>query len=183
MARDMAGINEQRESDCTAKVIAILGNSHASRLGRALENLGLSVISLTDSSWKLTKASVEEAVTKLADLEPSPDIVIIQCLVNNTYFVAGNDCSLALPVRAKDGKYNVCGELRVATNDQAVRLLTTIEPLLKTLPDVPKIVLSPLPPYSLEGQSCCDRTDHMTNMGPDLAGSIRTGLANIKKTA
>jgi hypothetical protein len=101
LVRDMAGIKEQRESDCTAKVIAILGNSHASRLGRALENLGLSVISLTDSSWRLTKASVEEAVTKLAELEPTPDIVIIQCLDNNTYFVAGDDGSLALPVKAK----------------------------------------------------------------------------------
>jgi hypothetical protein len=72
LARDMAGINEQRESDCTAKAIAILGNSNASRLGRALKNLGLSVISLIDSSWRLTKASVEEAVMKLATMAVWP---------------------------------------------------------------------------------------------------------------
>jgi hypothetical protein len=182
LARSMADISEQKQADATAKYIVVIGNSHARRLTEALEDLGCTVRHLSEKGWKLTKANVDTAVSQLADLEDQPDLIIFQGLDNNAFFVAKEDGSLSVPSRGTDRKYHVDGELRVANKDQTIGLMKIIRPLLEAEDEVPKIVILPIPRYSLDGQKCCTDNDHCTNSGPNLASEVRGCLASLKRT-
>jgi hypothetical protein len=145
LARSAAEIAELKAADAASKIVAVVGNSHARRLAGALEDGGISITMVTDRSWKLTKDNIKQATDELVGLELKPDLIIVQALDNNTYFVSKEDGSLSVPTKGPDGKFHVDGDLRVATKDQTIILLKILRPLLDAVPDVEKILILPLP--------------------------------------
>jgi hypothetical protein len=110
----------------------VIGNSHARRLVEALENTGCTLRHLTGKGWKFSKANVKAAVGLLAELQDQPDLIVIQGLDNNAFFVGEVDGLFSVPVRGPDNKYHVDGELRVPNKDQTINLIRLIRPLLDT---------------------------------------------------
>jgi hypothetical protein len=183
LARSAAEIAEQRESDATAKFIAVVGNSHARRLATELEALGNSVVCLNDKGWSLSKRSIEAAIEALSEMEEAPDLLIVYGLDNNSFFVSKEDGTLTIPAKGRDKKYHVDGDLRVATREQTVSLLRIMKPLLDAEPEIAKILVTPIPRYAHEAHRCCADPEHCSNSGQDLIKEVRAGLATVKKTA
>ena len=74
-------------------------------------------------------------VNELNALRPRPDVIVLQCMDNNSFFCQGEDGSLTLPVKAiSDRKYHVVGELRIASREQVNNLqYKMIKPPLRSL--------------------------------------------------
>jgi hypothetical protein len=180
LSRDITEINEQRAADTADKLILVIGSSHAANVVHALELQGANVRYLTDRGWKLSVDSINQAVNSLTEMECTPDLILIQVLDNNTFFVAKEDGTLSLPVKGKDKKFHVAGELRVATKEQMSSVLKTLKPLLDALPSVPKAMILPVPRYCYK--KCCSDETHVTNFGDNLANRIKSGLGVVKKT-
>jgi hypothetical protein len=114
----------------------------------------------------------------LAELEFPPDLILIQVLDKNTFFVAKEDGTLSLPVKGKDKKLHVAGELHVATKDQVGSMLKTLKSLLDALPSVLKAVILPVPRYCYK--KCCNDETNVTHSGNNLAMEVKSGLAVVK---
>jgi hypothetical protein len=182
LARNVADIKEQRAADNAAKWMMVVGNSHAAKTTRALQNMGAQVELATSKGWKVSADSVSAAMAKLAAADPAPDLIVYQFLDNNIYFVAKEDGSLSLPAKGKDGRYHVQGELAVATRGQVEHILKIVKPLLQVCVTVQKVLILPLPRYCYPDLRCCEKNSHMINSGPDLEAQIKTGLGIVKKT-
>jgi hypothetical protein len=183
MARKIGDINEQREADSSEQYTVILGSSHASRLCGAMTTIGMSgVTSITSSSWKLSKDTIEEVLVKLNKLEEAPDRIILQMLDNNIFFAVKEDGSMVLPAKHKDGKYHIVGELTVASKQQTEHLCKMVVPLLKWAPDVQKVLILPMPRYTSPDLVCCSKEGHITNRGSGLLQQTKSSLTAVKKT-
>jgi lysophospholipase L1-like esterase len=182
MARDAASICDQREADASAKYVAFVGNSHARRTVSQMEATGTLVSCLTDKDWKLNKDDIRKLVEEIEQLDTVPDLLVVHALDNNAYFVGGDDGTLSLPRKGADRKFHITGNLCVATKDQTVMLMKLILPLLEAEPEIPKILVLPMPRYCHPGQKCCLDPEHLTNAGSDLFTEVRTALTNMKRT-
>jgi hypothetical protein len=180
LSRDINEINEQRASDTAEKLILVIGSSHAANVAHALELQGANVRYLTDRGWKLSVDSINHAVKSLTELECLPDLILIQVLDKNTFFVVKEDGTLSLPAKGKDKKFHVAGKLRVATKEHMCSVLKTLKPLLDALPSVSKAMILPVPRYCYK--KCCNDETHVTNFGDNLANMVKSGLAAVKKT-
>jgi hypothetical protein len=179
-ARALIEINEQKAADSAEKLYAVLGNSHAANTARSLEKAGKNVLCLTERSWKISADSVAAVTANLSGQSDQPDLVIIQVLDNNTFFVARDDGTLSLPRKGVDKKFHVEGDLTVASKDQINLVLKSIKPLLTAAPTVPKVLVLPMPRYA--HKKCCDRQGHVANMGPGLLADLTAGLKSVKKS-
>jgi hypothetical protein len=177
--RCLADINDQRDSDAAAKLIVVIGSSHAANTAKALELAGANVLYITNRGWKLSADGVKVALEALNALEMDPDLILLQVLDNNSFFVAKDDGSLSLPVKGSDKKFHVRGDLRVATQEQTVCILKIVKPLLDVMQNVTKMVILPVPRYCYS--RCCDKAGHVANFGPELVTEVRTGLNAVKK--
>jgi lysophospholipase L1-like esterase len=162
--------------------VVFVGNSHARRTVSQLEVTGTMVSCLTEKDWKLSKDDVLKLVEDIEQLDTAPDLLVIHALDNNAFFVGGDDGTLALPRRGTDRKYHITGSLCVATKEQTQLLLKLILPLLEAEPEIPKILVLPMPRYCHPGQKCCADPDHLTNAGPELFAEVKTALTNMKRT-
>jgi hypothetical protein len=178
-ARRLADINEQRDSDSAAKLIVVIGGSHAANTAKALELAGANVLYITSHGWKLSADGVKVALESLNALDMDPDLILLQVLDNNSFFVAKDDGSLSLPVKGSDKKFHITGDLRVATKDQTGSILKTVKPLLDIMPSVTKIMILPVPRYCYS--RCCEKAGHVANFKPELVTEIRSGLNVVKK--
>jgi hypothetical protein len=85
LARSMADINKQRESDTAAKLVAVIGCSHAAKIAHALDLQGANVCDLSERGWKLSADNVHVLAQKLTDMENVPDLITIQVIDNNFF--------------------------------------------------------------------------------------------------
>jgi hypothetical protein len=182
LARKMADIKDLKVSDTAEKWIAVIGSSHAANTAQALGLCGAKVEYQTSRGWKLSTDGVGLAVRKLTELEYPPDLVVLQVLDNNSYFVAKEDGTLSLPVRGHDGHYHIPGDLKTATKEQVVHIMKVARPLFEVLPTVTKVLILPIPRYCYPELKCCADRDHITNSGPALEAEVKSGLNIVKKT-
>ena len=157
----------------------VIGGSHADRLADALCATAPFVERETVGGWKVSKANVSALVEKLTDSALEPDIVVLQCLDNNAFFCQEEDGSLTLPKKGLDNHFHVVGELKVATTEQSRQLAKLLTPLVKVFPNATKILVTPLPRYTVV--PCCEEESHLVGRGKEMAARIRADLATMKR--
>ena len=86
---------------------------------------------------------MELVATELTSLIPHPDVIILQCMDNSTFFCQNEDGSLTLPVKAlSDGKYHMVGDLRIAARVQVNNLFNILKPLLSVMMTMKRTIRS-----------------------------------------
>ena len=87
---------------------------------------------------------------------------------------------MSLPVKSPfDGRYHVCGELQVASEEQTRALLRLLLPLLRAVPSATVLLVTCLPWYTKA--PCCNDPTHMVGKGEGLADKIESDLSQMKK--
>ena len=125
------------------KLVAAVGGSHAARLAEKLMANEVQVVELTQPGWRISKRAVELVATELTSLIPHPNVIILQCMDNSTFFCQNEDGSLTLPVKAlSDGKYHMVGDLRIAARVQVNNLFNILKPLLSVMMTMKRTIRS-----------------------------------------
>ena len=159
------------------KLIAVIGGSHAGRLADQLPAREAQVCTLTQPGWRASKSNIEKVVGELLCLSPPPDVIVVQCLENSSFFCQHEDGSLTLPARAlADGKFHLTGDLKVASKDQTVNLVKLLVPLLKAVPDAEIILITCIPRFMYV--PCCNK--HCKRMPEDTA-KLKADLCAMKR--
>ena len=159
------------------KLIAVVGGSHAGRLADQLLAREAQVCTLTQPGWRVSKSNIEKVVGELLSLSPPPDVIVLQCLDNSSFFCQNEDGSLTLPTRAlADGKFHLTGDLKVASKDQTVNLVKLLVPLLKAVPDADIILITCIPRFMYV--PCCNK--HCKRMPEDTA-KLKVDLCAMKR--
>ena len=178
--RSLAALHELMQTRAAELNYLVIGGSHADRLADALCALSPFVERETTGGWRASKSSVAELVERLTLSALEPDVVVVQCLDNNTFFCQEEDGSLMLPKKGGDNIYHVVGELKVANTEQTRNLAKLITPVVKLYPEAVKIWVSALPRYTVV--PCCEEETHLVGRGKEMAGRITGELAGMKRT-
>jgi hypothetical protein len=145
--------------------IVLAGSSHSSRLIDPLESAHFTVVDSTVAGFRITENSVAEMTAdieeKIAELDPSSTVVLIQLLDNSIYQCTLPNGDRILPRKGRDGKYHAEGELHVVNRDTVRELFSTLQPLFRAVREFKCIVMTPLPRYLWA--RCCDNPSHITN--------------------
>ena len=160
------------------QLVAIVGGSHDGHLKDELLAREAQIFSLTSPGWRI---SVETVVNTLGCLSPAPDVLLVQYLDNYVYtiqyFCKGENGSLTLPVKSwEDNKYNVEGELRLASREEMVSILNLIKPILVAIPMAKVVLITCLPRYL--HQPCCKTDGHLVNLDEN---KLLSELATMKR--
>ncbi len=167
--------------------VVLARSSHAVRLIDPLESANLRVVDSTVSGFCITEQSVADITAdlagKVADLDPSKNIVLVQLLDNSCFECRTPEGDRILPKRGRDGKY-VEGRLRMIGKDTLREHFLTLQPQFKVVKNFKVIVLlTPMPRY-LWNRCCTDRA-HITNsesenFATDMGNSIRELNVNLR---
>ena len=177
LARTSEALRSARMEKEFQKLIAVIGGSHAGRLADQLLAREAQVCTLTQPGWRASKSNIEKVVGELLCLSPPPDVIVVQCLDNSSFFCQHEDGSLTLPARAlADGKFHLTGDLKVASKDQTVNLVKLLVPLLKAVPDAEIILITCIPRFMYV--PCCNK--HCKRMPEDTA-KLKADLCSMKR--
>ena len=154
LERSSADMCSARRHRGLQKLIAVVGGSHAARLSEQLQGKEAQICELTQPGWRAGKLTVNHVVQELTSLSPPPDVIVLQCLDNSSFFSLNEDGSLTLPTKSLlDGKHHLVGELKIATREQVANLLRMLLPILKAVPSAEIILVSCIPRYMYS--RCC----------------------------
>ena len=136
------------------------------------------VVELTQPGWRISKRAVELVATELTSLIPHPNVIILQCMDNSTFFCQNEDGSLTLPVKAlSDGKYHMVGDLRIATREQVNNLFNILKPLLSVITGAEVILVTCIPRYL--NSSCCEKH---CKWDKATVGKLKTDMTTMRRT-
>jgi hypothetical protein len=108
------------------------------------------------------------------------DVVVILGVLDNTFFKARFEDRGAIPIcKRLDGTYHVDGDIICAPLETSKAALLQLLPLMKSLPEVDKILMGPFPRYLRRG--CCDDPTHAPNVASE--DHPVTMLADIEATS
>jgi hypothetical protein len=132
-------------------------------LGPVLTASGFTVTDLTKPSWLATEENIASLIASMSSLLlPAKFSVILELFSNSSYRYKQFDGSLSLPF--KDGiGYHMGGEITVCDDDNFLKLLTALEPVLMAAQNNLKVIVPPLPRYLFN--RCCRKPQHSTNVG------------------
>ena len=177
LERSSADMCNARRHKGLQKLIAVVGGSHAARLSEQLRAKEAQICELTQPGWRAGKLTVNNAATELMSLSPPPNVVVLQCLDNSSFFSLNEDGSLTLPTKSLlDGRYHLMGELKIATKEQVANLLRMLLPIMKAVPSAEIILVACTPRYMYS--KCCPV--HCDLSPPEIA-KLLADLSGYKK--
>jgi hypothetical protein len=144
--------------------VVFVGASHAKRLASSFKALGAKVTIIDTPGWRSTPPAVAELQVKIRDaVKAMADPLIIFNVLDNSYYqAAGPDGTVAHLNKGNDGRYHVEGDLLCGPAEAAKRSFLQFSPLLRSLADLDKIFVVPLPRYLWS--PCCDDAEHGQNV-------------------
>ncbi len=164
--------------------IILVGSSHAARTGVQLaENEAITLIDLSDPSWRLSETDIEnkkeELLNALEVPHDGPTLIVYQVLDNAVYVGRTRDGS-RMPSRSPaDGKFHVPGNLELLDGEQLKQTTAKLLPLLRAGGNHKKLIVAPMHRYI--AAPCCDDPSHIMNFNkPAYAMDMAAGLATIR---
>jgi hypothetical protein len=160
----LANLNGGQATGSFSRNVVIVGVSHANRLFNAFKKSGANPILIETPHWKSTADMVSTLCGKLeAALVDLVNPVIVFCMLDNSYFrTTCSDGSIEPNRKGPDGRYHVVGDVLCGPADSAKKMFQQLVPLLMTLADYDKLLLTPIPRYIWK--PCCDNSEHSTNV-------------------
>jgi hypothetical protein len=120
-------------------------------------------------------AEVKEAMSGLV----TDNTVLVLGMMDNSYFKARFEDDDAIPIcRRIEGSFHVDGDIICSSLETARAAFLQVVPLLKALPELDKIFLTPLPRYLWT--SCCADPQHAPNVKNE--DHVDNMLADIQTT-
>jgi hypothetical protein len=129
-ARTLAALKRTRE-DVGPIAAVTVGASNAARTATALRKKGISVTNLGKASWKISEDSVAYMENELSQRAALDEILVLQCLDSNCFYVLEKSGAMAMPCRGDDGLVHIQGKVVVARGLQIENLLELLGPLLR----------------------------------------------------
>jgi hypothetical protein len=163
------------------KCFLVVGNSHASRLVCALEDLGHEAKLISTSGWadnSDVSNSIAQLIKEEVELNGSDLVVIYMLYDNEVYIVEHEDGELTSPIKI-GGRFHINGKLAVVDRDRFKEIFNLSVPLLRAGGECPKLLISPLLRYITS--PCCKEANHLTNYGgPEYALLLGEAVDNMK---
>jgi hypothetical protein len=167
-----------------ARRFVVIGNSHASRLVCAMEDLGLEAKLISAAGWAddpELNNSIAMMIKEEVELGGENVVLIYFLYDNEIYMVEHDGGELTAPVRmAGSSKYHINGKLAVVGRDKFRDIFNVSVPLLRAGRDNPKLIVSPLLRYITA--PCCKGSGHLLNYGgPEYALYMGEAVENIRQ--
>jgi hypothetical protein len=157
---------DQDEPVTTPKRYLVVGNSHASRIACALEDLGFEVKLISAAGWA-SNPDLNNSIVQLIKEEVElcdGELVILYSLYDGVYVVENEDGELTAPIKlGGSNKYHINGRLATVDRDKFKEIFNISVPILRAWGDCAKLIISPLLRYITA--PCCREAGHLTNYG------------------
>ncbi len=108
-----------------------VGARNAARTATALRKKGISVTNLGKTGWKISEDLVAYMENELSQRAALDEILVLQCLDSNCFYVLEKLGAMAMPCRGDDGLVHIQGKVVVARRLQLENLLELLGPLLR----------------------------------------------------
>jgi hypothetical protein len=89
------------------------------------------VTNLGKAGWKISEDSVAYMENELSQRAALDEILVLQCLDSNCFYVLEKSGAMAMPCRGDDGLVHIQGKVVVARGLQLENLLELLGPLLR----------------------------------------------------
>jgi hypothetical protein len=174
---------DQDEPVAKPKRYLVVGNSHASRIACALEDLGYDAKLISAVGWA-SDPDLNNSVVQLIREEVElceDELVILYFLYDNEVYVVENDGELTAPIKlGGSNKYHINGKLATVERDRFKEIFNISVPLLRAGGDCAKLLISPLLRYITA--PCCREAGHLTNYGgPEYAMMLGEAVENMNQ--
>jgi hypothetical protein len=172
---------ETASEDAPPKKYLVVGNSHASRLALALEDLGFEAKLISATGWATDPElnnSIVQQIKEEVELCDGELVVVFMLYDNEVYVVEDGDGELTAAVKIGN-RYHINGKLAAVGRDRFKELFNLSVPLLRAAGECPKLLMSPLLRYITA--PCCKVSGHLTNFGgPEYALFLGEAVENLK---
>ncbi len=164
-----------------SKRLAIVGGSHAKRIGENLESLGVQVLNCAVGGWTLNKTSGEALTARITGLDIGTstieDVVVLDLLSNSAYGGTDEEGCPQPAQKLSDGKWHVIGDITPQPPSVIRAKLKIISGKLPVEKNLLYILVVPIPRYLTE--ACCGDSTHCVNRNdPTLMSEV---IAATKK--
>jgi hypothetical protein len=182
--QDKLLVEDSEESEQpTLYRFVVVGNSHASRLVCALEDLGHDAKLIETKGWADDPEivnSIAMMIAEEAELDGENLVVIYFLYDNEVYLVENEGGELTNPVRMPgSSRHHINGKLAVVNRERFKEIFNLSVPLLRAGKECPKLVISPLLRYMTA--PCCKAAGHLTNYGgPEYAMFLGEAVENLR---
>jgi hypothetical protein len=180
----VAGLYGAKNSSTKNKTLILARASHMRRLASVLGGHGYTVKLVGTKNWRATTKMVMDLLAEVKEAMSGLDTdntVLVLGMMDNSYFKARFEDGDAIPIcRRIDGSFHVDGDIICSPLETARAAFQQVVPMLKALPEMDKILLTPLPRYLWT--SCCadpqhapnvKNEDHVVNMLADIESTNR----------
>jgi len=164
-------------------MIVMVGASHGVRIIDEMDSDRYQLLDLSSPGWKINEdeaeRKAEELRDRLVDCDEQNTTVIFQLFDNNSFWVTRSDGSRVLPIRGEDRRYHADGNVEVADQSDAKRMVSKVTSLLRAAGGCRKVVLAPAPRYL--HTPCCTDASHCANMARRGYGKeMKEKLADLR---
>jgi hypothetical protein len=179
VGRTMSAVRRQAESVEFGRIVTV-GASNAAATAAALGKRGMRHLALVWPGRTITKDTVEAVRLEAATAHEEGDILLVQWLENNIYFMLNEETGcMELPVRdADDGIFHITGKVTVSKDVQLQMVLSKLEPLLAEDPDQLKVLVYPLVRFL---QDCCTKHARSEKTRAEEAARLLKELYHLRR--
>jgi len=165
-ARTLAAVRRTRDDVGPIAAVAI-GASNAARTATALRKKGVKVVSLAKAGWKISEDTVAYKANELSQRADQDEILVLQCLDSNCFYVLEKSGAMAMPCRGDDGLVHIQGKVVVARGLQLENLLELLGPLLRERAGKLTILVCPSVRFL---EACCHAHDSLSQEARKVEG-------------
>jgi hypothetical protein len=179
VGRTMSAVRRQAESVEFGRIVTVVA-SYAAATAAALGKRGMRHLALVWPGRTITKDTVEAVRQEAATAHEDGDILLVQWLENNIYFMLNEETGcMELPVRdADDGIFHITGKVTVSKDVQLQMVLSKLEPLLAEDPDQLKVLVYPLVRFL---QDCCTKHARTEKTRAEEAARLLKELYHLRR--
>jgi len=165
-ARTLAAVKRTRDDVGPIAAVAV-GASNAARTATALRKKGIRVASLAKAGWKISEDTVAYMANELSQRVAVDEILVLQCLDSNCFYVLEKSGAMAMPCRGDDGLVHIQGKVVVARGLQLENLLELLGPLLREREGKLTILVCPSVRFL---EACCQAHDTLSQEARQAEG-------------